>query len=45
MMQGNSIFYLQLFDVINFSKKEINSFIELLSLKPLKDLKNEIITR
>jgi len=44
-MQGNSIFYLQLFDVINFSKKEINSFIELLSLIPLKDLKNEIITR
>ena len=38
-MQGNSIFYLQLFDVINFSKKEIKSFIELLSLKPLKELK------
>ena len=34
-MQGNSIFYLQLFDVIN-------SFIELLSLKPLKDFKKKI---
>ena len=44
-MQGNSIFYLQLFDVINFSKKEIKYFIELLYLKALKDLKNEIITR